>query len=117
MMKYNYLRITIENVKNYIIDNIDLNGYDCDRYELEEHLHDTLWIEDSVTGNASGSYTFNSYKAAENLAYNWDLLGEALDAFGCDENPIKKGPEWCDVTIRCYLLGSAIAIALDEMGI
>lgn len=49
------------------------------------------------------------------LAHNWDLLEEALDAFGEDENPIRKGAEWCDVTIRCYLLANAISEALDEL--
>ena len=44
------------------------------------------------------------------------LLEEALDEFEeNDINVIKKGAEWADVTIRCYLLGSAISEVLDEL--
>ena len=29
--------------------------------------------------------------------------------FGCsDINYLEKGAEWCDVTIRCYVLGQAL---------
>ena len=31
------------------------------------------------------------------------------------ENPIEKGAEWCDVTIRCYLLNQAISSVLEEI--
>ncbi len=30
-------------------------------------------------------------------------------------NIAEKGAEWADVTIRCYLLGSAISEVLDEL--
>lgn len=115
MTNYNYLQATIDNVLAYIENEINLDEWKGNTDGLEEHLNDVLWINDSVTGNASGSYTFNTYKAEEYLAHNWDLLEEALDEWGYDENPIKKGAEWCDVTIRCYLLSQAIAEALEEL--
>lgn len=77
-----------------------------------------MFLCDSVTGNASGSYTFNSYRAKEYVDQNWDLLEEAVEEFGYEWetfNPIEKGFEYCDVTIRCYLLGCAISNVLDEM--
>lgn len=114
MADYDYLETVTDDVKEYIQDNIDLSQY-SDRDELEEALNDELWTADSVTGNASGSYTCNTWEAEENLAHNWDLLEEALQEFGSDESPISKGAEWCDVTIRCYLLSQAIAAALDDM--
>jgi hypothetical protein len=44
------------------------------------------------------------------------LLRDALYEFGCDDvNPIDKGEEWCDVTIRCYLLGECLAEVLDDL--
>lgn len=46
--------------------------------------NDTLFACDSVTGNASGSYTFNTWTAEEYLCHNWELLGEALTEFGRD---------------------------------
>ena len=82
----------------------------------KKKLNDELWIEDSVTGNASGSYYCNAYKAEESIAHNWGLLEEALDEFGQNNiNVIEKGAEWADVTIRCYLLGLAISEVLDDL--
>lgn len=112
---YNYLESIKEDVKTYIENEITLSDY-ANREELEEHLNDTLFTEDSVTGNASGSYTFSTYQAEEYLCHNWGILAEALEEFGeTDINPIEKGAEWCDVTIRCYLLGQAISEVLDGM--
>ena len=113
-MTYNYLESIKADVKEYINNEITLKDF-TDREELYQKLNDDLWVEDSVTGNASGSYYCNAWKAEEALAHNWDVLEEALAEFGCEENPIEKGAEWCDVTIRCYLLGQAIAEVLEEM--
>ena len=119
---YNYLENVKEDVKEAIFDyytkeeikeHLD-NAYN--RQNWEQKLYDDLWCDDSVTGNASGSYYYNAYKASEALNGNWDLLREALCEFGCEDiNPIEKGEEWCDVTIRCYLLPQAISLALDEL--
>lgn len=111
---YNYMKAMTEDIKEYIRNEVTLSDY-SDRDELEEYLNDTLWTEDSVTGNASGSYTFNTYKAEEYICHNLDLLAEAIQEFGSTENVLEKGAEWCDVTIRCYLLGQAIAEVLDDM--
>ena len=112
-----------ENIKSDVLDYIRENYTDkeireglANYDEFWQRLNDDLWTRDSVTGNASGSYYFNSYRAAEAIAHNWDLLNEALLEFGCtDCNPIEKGEEWCDVIIRCYLLGECLAAALDEL--
>ena len=114
MTNYNYLENIKADVKEYIDNEINLKDF-SDREELEEKLNDTLWTEDSVTGNASGSYYCNSWKAEEALAHNWDLLAEAMKEFGCEVDLLEKGAEWADVTIRCYLLGQAISEVLDEM--
>lgn len=114
MTNYNYLESIKADVKEYIDNEINLKDF-SDREELEEKLNDTLWTEDSVTGNASGSYYCNSWKAEEALAHNWDLLAEAMKEFGCEVDLLEKGAEWADVTIRCYLLGQAIGEVLDEM--
>ncbi len=111
---YNYMEAMTEDIKEYIKNEVTLSDY-SDRDELEEYLNDTLWTEDSVTGNASGSYTFNTYRAEEYICHNLDLLAEAVQEFGYTENVLEKGAEWCDVTIRCYLLGQAIVEVLDDM--
>lgn len=111
-----------ENVKNDCIDAVrewlDYHKDDAkgmSRNDLREKLYDALWIDDSVTGNASGSYTFSSYDAEQNIAGNWDLLGEAMREFCCECDAIEKGAEWADVTIRCYLLGECLDEAMDEI--
>ena len=113
---YDYREAMTEDVKEWIKQNIDLTEWTEDREGLEQQLNDDLWTEDSITGNASGSYYCNSYKAEESIAHNWNLLNEALDEFEQNNiNVIEKGTEWADVTIRCYLLGSVISDVLDEM--
>lgn len=113
---YDYREAMTEDVKEWIKENIDLTEWTEDREGLEQQLNNDLWTEDSITGNASGSYYCNSYNAEESIAHNWNLLNEALDEFGQNNiNVIEKGTEWADVTIRCYLLGSVISDVLNEM--
>ena len=114
MSEYNYREAVKDDVLEYIKNEIDFTDYET-LEELEGKLNDDLFTADSVTGNASGSYTFSTYQAEENIAHNWDLLQEALEEFGNEESPISKGAEWCDVTIRCYLFGECIASALEEI--
>ena len=115
MENYNYLEQVTTDAKEAILENMEYWNFD-DREELEEVAHDELWAHDSVTGNGSGSYFFNTWKAEEALCHNLDLLTEACEEFGEDiGEAVKQGAEACDVTIRCYLLGQAIAAALDEV--
>lgn len=91
-----------------------------DRDAWETELNDDLWTCDSVTGNGSGSYTFNRWKARENVIDNLDLLSETLHAFGEDGETIARlflNEEWenFDVKIRCYILGSVLYEVLDEI--
>ena len=113
---YDYREAMTEDVKEWIKENINLTEWTEDREGLEQQLNNDLWTEDSITGNASGSYYCNSYNAEESIAHNWNLLNEALDEFGQNNiNVIEKGAEWADVTIRCYLLSSVISDVLNEM--
>lgn len=116
---YNYLEAMKQDITNYIENEININDF-SDRDELEERLNNDLFIDDSVTGNGSGSYTFNRAEAEKYVKYNDDLLKEALLEFGIDAETVAEkfldGEwEWMDVTIRCYLLGQAIAEVLDEL--
>ena len=111
-----------EDVLEYIAENIELTDYteggELDRDTLEEKLNDDCWIADSVTGNASGSYYCNAYKAAEKAFSETDLLIEALECFGDDPESYKRAlqsPEYADVTIRCYYLGEVVARVLDDI--
>lgn len=84
-------------------------------------MNDELWTEDSVTGNASGSYTFNRWTAREYVLDNMDELEEAAHNFGIDAATIgdkflADDWEYFDVSIRCNLLAECIADVLDDIG-
>ena len=110
MEKYDYRKALYEDIQEYIKENhIDVT---CE--DVADTLHDDLWTEDSVTGNASGSYFCNTWAAEEALCHNWDLIGEVVTEFGFGF--IKKGgAEALDVGIRCYLLGEVIGKVLEDM--
>lgn len=122
-MPYNYRKAMIEDIINYIRENY--TGAEIaekleTREEWEEELNDNLWIEDSITGNASGSYTFSRIKAREYVLSDPDTLREALaefceDAATVGEKFLSEDWEYFDVTIRCYLLGESIRGALDKL--
>ena len=108
---YNYL----ENLKNDILDYVE-SEKDYLKGKSIDELYDDLFIADSVTGNVSGSYYCNTWKSEEALAHNLDLLKEAIEMFGGNyEEALEKGAEYCDVTIRCYLLGQALEEVKDEV--
>ena len=115
MEKYNYLEAVTNDAKAAILENLNYWSF-TNREDLEEVANDELWINDGVTGNGSGSYTFSTWKAEENLCHNMDELEDACNEFGQDiGEAVKQGAEYCDVTIRCYLLGQAISAAIDEL--
>ena len=114
MEKYDYLSAVESDVREYIENNVNFHDY-SDLDEMKEDLNKKLFIEDSVTGNASGSYTFNTWKAEEYLCHNLDLLAEANEEFGGSSDILSDGAEMCDVTIRCYLLGQAIENVAPDM--
>lgn len=120
MRNYNYREAMKEDVYNYLEDNeymLDLpeDREEIDFEELYNDLYDEMFIDDSITGNASGSYFFNKYEAEEALFGNLDLLAEACEEFGCNIDILKDGAEACDVTIRCYLLSEVLAEVLEKI--
>ena len=119
MERYNYPEAVRADVLDAIRENYtpeEIREALQDRDAFAEKLNDELWIDDSVTGNASGSYYCNAWKAEEAIAHNLDLLGEALAEFGCGpEYLMQNGAEAADVSIRCYLLYGAISDALDDL--
>lgn len=114
MEKYDYLSAVESDVREYIENNVNFHDY-SDLDEMKEDLNEKLFVEDSVTGNASGSYTFNAWKTEEYLCHNLDLLAEANEEFGGSSDILSDGAEMCDVTIRCYLLGQAIENVAPDM--
>lgn len=89
------------------VEAIELGGYDycTDFYKVI----DDMWMDDDITGNASGSYTFSSAKAME---YTYDLIWDDRFRDECKSLDIEldevlSDPETCDVTARCLALSYA----------
>jgi hypothetical protein len=105
-----YKRQLTDDVLNYAAESV---GY----IDSLEDFNEACWIADSVTGNGSGSYTFNTWQAEENikdLIFSEELL-EMFQEFGFDRIPLEKGAEYIDVSIRCFLLGEVIAENEEEI--
>lgn len=116
MEKYDYYKNVREDVKQRLNEWLDfdrINDY-SDIDEVINAVYDDFFNSDSITGNGSGSYTFNSWAAEENLCHNMDLLKEALNEFGGELNDYIDSAEACDVTIRCYVLGQLVGEVVKE---
>ena len=109
--RIDYARINLNRSCEYFFE---------DLYDLKEELNDKLFVDDGVTGNASGSYTFNSYEAKEYvLSGGSQILKDAVDeGYLTAENFANYFSEedWesLDVICRCYVLSAAIDEAVDE---
>lgn len=120
---FNYNEAVKADVIDYIKENFsdeELAEKLEDKDSFSDELNDTLWTEDSVTGNASGSYTFNTWKAKEYVFDDTETVQEALKEFCVDaetvaEKFLDEDWEYFDVTARCYVLSSAIYEALEEI--
>ncbi len=111
---YDYREAIRDDIRNYIEENGIEEGM------TEERLYDELWTEDSVTGNASGSYTFSRAQAERYVTENIDLLEEACSEFGMDDATVghwllSQSFETMDVTIRCYLLSACLHDVFEEL--
>lgn len=73
-----------------------------------------LWSDDAVTGNGSGSYTFDRLKAERYLYGNWELLADASQEFDVHD-VLDKGAEYCDVLVRTYLFQDCYEQALSNL--
>ena len=104
-MLYNYHIAVKDDIREYIKEN-----YDSVTEKMRAEMFDTILGEDSVTGNASGSYTMHRAIAKEYVIENIDLLNRAVDEYGFDKKDIGEqflSEEWeqLDVLIRLYLVG------------
>lgn len=116
MEKYDYFKCVREDIQEKLNDWFDDHNIEdySDIDEVINAVYDNFFNSDSITGNASGSYTFNSWQAEENLCHNMDLLKEALNEFGGELNDYIDSAEACDVTIRCYVFGQLVSEVVKE---
>lgn len=122
MKKYNYMESLKNAIRDYLEDEVIdyMERLEDDRDDFEMDLFDDLWTDDGVTGNGSGSYTFNNQKAKENVVGNMDLVIEMASMFDINNEELGKrfkneDWEYFDVSIRCYLLGQAISEVFDDL--
>lgn len=102
-----------QQVKNDAIAAID-EQFDCGYWDDDTEwdvVYDNLFVDDAVTGNGSGSYFFNAYRAKENIkdAIFDDYILVALENMGVDKEEVfsqmlNKDYETLDVMIRCAVL-------------
>ena len=118
MKTYSYPSHVKQDVKEFIEKRLDSGTFGLliqgDEDTIQD-VEDLMFDQDDVTGNGSGSYTFNTFKAEQNLMGNWDLLREAKEELQPNVDLIDKGPEFCDVMIRCYLLDWCFRKALNDI--
>ena len=112
MEKYDYMEHLREDILLFLGDNEDRYGL-LDILRGSNDLYDELWMTDSVTVNASGSYTFSTWDAEECLCHNWGLMQEMCDEYA--SNPRTSNPEILDVGIRCYLLTPALENIANDL--
>lgn len=124
---YDYLEAIMDDVKDWISENDEdvkahYDAYDGDIDGLYEWLEEELWTCDSVTGNGSGSYTFNKEDAKEyvisddgisNLKAMTDEGYIEYDTIG--EKVVNEDWEYLDVSIRCCKVSEAIRRVLDDL--
>lgn len=117
MKTYSYVRHVKEDIKT-MLSTLDTGTYGLllqgDEDTIQD-LQDKAFDDDSITGNASGSYTMNRFEAELCLLGNWDLLKEAHDELCPNIDVVKEGPEYCDSLIRCYLVDWCFNEALKEI--
>lgn len=125
---YDYSGAVADDIRDLVKEHEEDGSFKLERYvhevdgkkyfnreEAANDLGNLAFNDDAVTGNASGSYTMNTLVAERCLVGNLDVLDEALDEFGEDANKMwVSGPEWADVTIRCYLVDEAVDEVLTE---
>lgn len=109
MIYDDYCKAVISDAEDVIAENFDDGSYDAETDFAD--VYDNLFVDDAVTGNASGSYTFNAYQAKENVkdAMFDDYILAALENMGVSKENIasyifNQEYETLDVCIRCAIL-------------
>ena len=121
-----YTNELIEDITNWIRNNIDYNAFE-DLGDLREYLNDNLWAEDSITGNGPQGHYYPTVEEAKIMLFDEDDGDEGFenfykvrDEFGTDkrevmEHFLKEDWHWFDSSIRCYLLSECIDSVLEDI--
>ena len=114
MSNYNYFEAVKADVQNYLRDYEREDDESLEEYR--ERLYDGLWYDDGVTGNGSGSYTFNTAEARKYVLAGIEQVLEACQEFDVSFDELARAGKWedLDVTARCYYLSQAIIEVVTE---
>lgn len=119
MEYYNYYDAVKDDVIKAIQEDTELEPHeDEDRDNYKERLEDALWASE-VTGNGPYAYYYSDEEdAIAAVMWSLDLCKEAYLEFGVEDDAVDfmSNVRAADVTIRCYVLSSAIDAAIDELG-
>ena len=121
---YDYEEAVRSDIKDCILESYDRNDladFD-DEDDFKDCLIDILVDEDGITGNISGSYYYNSYKAQEALSGNMDLLRDACEELNLSSEEVGErfldgDFEYFDCIVRCYIVTctNVIGDVVDEL--
>ena len=119
---YDYKEVTKANVREWMEENREMWESE-DRHDAYEIVYDATWVDDSVTGNGSGSFTFSRLEARRNFFEDEnsdDYVAEMIEDGFMDkalfaEKIACSDWEWVDVSIRCWLLGACVTEIMDEI--
>lgn len=119
MEHYNYYDAVKDDVIKAICGDTELEPReDENRDNYKERLEDALWASE-VTGNGPYAYYYSDEEdAISAVMWNLDLCKEAYLEFGVEDDAVDfmSNIQAADVSIRCYVLPSAIDAAIDELG-
>lgn len=119
MERYNYYDAVKDDVIKAIEEDDELLlREDEDRMDYQQRLEDALWTSE-VTGNGPYAYYYSDEEdAITAVMWNLELCSEAYCEFDREQDAVSfmNNIREADVTIRCYVLSSAIDAAINEMG-
>lgn len=109
MERYNYFESIYDDVVQWFKDDPEMLAEFVALNEAcaADFAFNQLWLEDSITGNCSGSYWFSTWKAEEALCHNMELIYECIQD-GLMSWESLENPEGVDVVIRCNLLPDVV---------
>lgn len=121
---YSYTQAVFEDLIDYYCENLPqenweilAEGDESDARYVAECYEDSVKDSDSVTGNETGSYFCNTWKAMEALYGNDETLQEALDALDMKitNEDGTVSPERNDCIIRFFIAGQQNAAAVRRL--
>ena len=112
MERYDYEKAVRDDISGWLKEEAEFLGKYRSKEDALNDLEYRMMGSDSVTGNASGSYTFNSWIAEEYLCHNMDLFIESCEWY--DDINMLRSAETCDVQIRCYMLQRVLDSVLSD---